>query len=442
MNKSIKLFLILTIACLAAIMGNSVKAQEDQENQDTNPISTQTIQDNANQEIASDEQVSAQNLEVKDPKLLPDSPFYFLKNWVRNIESAFTFNKVKKAGLESKFANEKLIELHKMVKNNASPEKIAKATENYKKQIEKIKTQVDKISGTAENNIDVNKFLDRFTKQQILQEKVLQKLETQVPADVFEKIKEARENHLEKFGEIMTKLETRAPEIMIKIENAINEEGGSQFKDFKNLEILKNIGERIPEKAKEAIQQAQENSLNRIKSKLENMSPEDQNKFRDYIDKISGDKEKQAEILENIKSTTIGIPMLQQKLIEARTKIINKVELKNQEKNCLAVKKPAPDFCENGRIVPQKDDKGCIVEFRCVRIEKPEIISTCTQLWDPVCGKNSKTYSNKCFATLANIPIIYRGECKKEETTNRVELENQEIKRRLENELNSGQIGQ
>ncbi|MBU4204775.1 hypothetical protein KKH26_01160 [Patescibacteria group bacterium] len=298
MQKITKLFFILAMSCLIFGVGADIRAQENEE---------------ATQELALDEEVSSQDLGINEPKLLPDSPFYFLKNWVRKIQSTLTFNKVKKAELENKYANEKLIELKKLVEKNADPEKIKKATENYQNQIEKIKEKVEQIKEKAADNQAVDKFLDKFVNQQILQEKILQKLEEQVPTEALEKIKEAREQHLVKFGEVMTKLEDRAEKIKEKIENAL-EEGGSQFKNFKNLEILKNIEEKIPEQAKEAIQQAQENALNRLKENLENMSLKDQEKFKDYIDNVSGDKEKQLQILESLKTEISEMPAIQMKL--------------------------------------------------------------------------------------------------------------------------------
>jgi len=61
-------------------------------------------------EVVQDETVSAQDLGISEPKVLPDSPFYFLKNWGRGIGLFFAFNPVKKAELRMKFANEKLME--------------------------------------------------------------------------------------------------------------------------------------------------------------------------------------------------------------------------------------------------------------------------------------------------------------------------------------------
>ena len=50
-------------------------------------------------EVAQDEEVSAQDLGISEPKVLPDSPFYFLKNWARGIQNVLTFNPLKKAEL-------------------------------------------------------------------------------------------------------------------------------------------------------------------------------------------------------------------------------------------------------------------------------------------------------------------------------------------------------
>jgi len=320
--------------------------------------------------VALDEDVQPQDLGVSEPKILPDNPFYFLKNWARGIQDLVTINPVKKAELRMKFANEKLMEAKKIVQKTQDPEIIKKATENYQQEVERVKNQIEKIKEKAKENPQVESFLDKFIRQQILHQKLLQKLETQVPPEALEKIKEAREEHLEKFKDVMLKLEDREEKITEKLDKILEEQKGSQFKEFKNLEVLKNLEEKVPEEAKEAIRKAEENALKRLQGDLEKISPENQEKFEEYLDKIGGVKEKQMEILENLKEKLEEAPEIQRKIIQFRDKILERIKQKE--------------------------------------VEKPQ---ACITLWNPVCGKDGKTYSNECFAKLAGVEVAYKGGC-------------------------------
>jgi hypothetical protein len=162
---------------------------------------------------------AAQDLGATEPNLLPNSPFYFLKEWGRGIQSFFAFGNLKKTELQQKFANEKLLELKKMVEEGkVSQDVLEKATSKYNRTIEKIKERADKIKEKASENEDVNKFLEKFINQQALHEKILEKLEGQVPAQALKKIREARELHIKKFGEVVEKLTAESAE---KIKNPI-----------------------------------------------------------------------------------------------------------------------------------------------------------------------------------------------------------------------------
>jgi len=408
MCRTIKFILIPTI-CLGLIMGLTALAQET------------TVEE----EIKLDEEVEPGDLEIKEPKLLPDNPFYFLKEWERGIMSFFAFGRIKKLELEQKFANEKLMELKALVEKNGDPKILEKATEKYERVLEKIRTRAQNIKQKAEENKEVEEFFNKFTRHQLLHQRVLQKLENQVPSEVFEKIESARKKHLENFGEVMTILEDRTEKIKENLEENMNEAKGSKYKNFKNLEILIGLEEKIPEQAKEAIRKAQENAFKRLQDDLEKMSLEDQEEFKEYIDKISGDKEKQLEILENLRLETREQIQLREKINEMREGIIERVQQKNQEKTmvCPEINRPAPDFCSEGRIIIEKDENGCVTSFKCVipaEIEIPTTPSTepkpfCINLWDPVCGTNGKTYSNSCYAKISNVEIAYKGECREKE---------------------------
>jgi len=370
-----------------------------------------------------DENIQPEDLEIGEPRILPDHPLYFLKNWGRSIRLFFAFRPVTKAELRLKFANEKLMEVKKLIAIRKDPEIIKKGIENYQEEIEKIKNQTDNIEEKAKDNPGVEKFLDKFLHQGILHQKLLSKLENQVPSESFEKIKEAREKHLERFQEVMLTLEDRKEMIAEKLDETLEGQKGSKYKNFKNLEILLQLEEKVPEVAKDAIRKAQENSLKRLKGDLEKMSTEDQERFEGYLERISGEKEKHLEIMENLRLELRERPEIGEGIIRAREKVIEMVRVRTEELNCPEIEKPAPDFCKEGRIIIKRDTKGCITSFDCLipaDIEispKPEEPAVCITLWDPVCSKDGKTYSNACFAKLAGAEIAYKGKCKEVECT-------------------------
>jgi len=416
-----KFTLALIAVCLGLGMNVNAIAQENTVAETVNEV--EKIE-----EVILDETVEAEDLETSEPRLLPDSPFYFLKEWGRGIQSLFTFGRLKKSELEQKFADERIIELKELIEEGKDSKFIGESIEKYERTMEKIRTRTEKIEENAEENEEVEKFLGKFTRHQLLHQKILEKLEEQIPEEVFQKIKEVREKHLERFGEVMTKLEDREEKIREKLEEALEEQKGSKYKNFKNLEVLIELEEKVPEQAKEAIREVQENALKRLKGDLEKMSPEDQERFKEYIDKISGDKEKQLEILENLKAESKEEPELEKTMIQARERILKRIQEKTIEMNCSLLEGPPLDFCVDGRIIVTKNpETGCPTEVRCIipgEIEiseesvgptetKPEV---CPTLWDPVCGVDGKTYSNECTARIAGVVVVYKGRCKEENT--------------------------
>lgn len=165
----------------------------------------------AQEETSSDDlaDVTAADLGAREPNILPDSPFYFIKEWSRNIQSFFTLDPVKKIELKNKVAGERLLEAKKLADKTKRPEVIKKALEKYQEALGQIKDLAEKMKEEAADSASAQKFLEKFERQRELHQRILKKLETKAPEQALEKIKEAREQHLERFKEVMEKIEAK-----------------------------------------------------------------------------------------------------------------------------------------------------------------------------------------------------------------------------------------
>jgi len=302
-------------------------AQEDRE-------STTTIEAEIIEEIEQEQTVQSEDLGIKEPKFLPSNPFYFLKDWWRDSKLAFTFDPVKKAELRQKITNEKLLEIRKMVENGEKPEILEKAQNKYQIQQKKLQTAIERLKEKKIKNPErLEIFKDKFTSHQILHDKILEKLETQVPEEAYTKIKEMRELHIQRFEETMFKLDNKERATQ-RLERALENIKGSELKDFKQLEFLKRIKEKAQgEDKKEMFQQVEERMTEKFKEKIEQLAPEKQERIKIYIKNVPGDKEKQLEILEEIKSRFENQEMIQKRLEEGKEELLERIGKENLLQN-------------------------------------------------------------------------------------------------------------
>ena len=393
-KKRLKIFALgLALTAVFGFSGLTISAQETQE---------------ANEAIEN-EQISAQDLGVSTPNVLPGDPLYFLKDWVRGVRSFFTFNPVKKFELRARFADERLIEMKKMIEEKRNPEAIEKASRNYEKETEEMNNQANKLKEKAGKNPELNRFLDKWTQHQILHQKLLEKLESQVPLQALEKIKKARERHLERFKNVMMKLEEKE-EFPKRLERAVKNLKGGPFKEIKALEILKELEKRTPGEGKRGIQNAQERILSNLQKKLEKMPEKKREMIKDYVEKLPGDPDLHMKVLQDVTAVP-QLKKLRGKIVE---RISKKIEKKAEEKGCPKWSPPAPDFCKNGRIVIKRDSKGCPLPPRCIPYSDKELlrikcISECLKSHLPYAPENLESCLKKGISS--EKPVEYGLKC-------------------------------
>jgi len=235
-------------------------------------------------------EVTAEDLGTTDPTLLPSNGFYFLKDWSRNARLFFAFNPVKKAELRQKYANQQLLELRELAKDEDAKTKIVeKAKEKYEAQQEKLGKLLEKIK---ENTSDkANSFKEKYFNQQVLHDDILAKLEGVVSEDVLEKITETRNTHIEKFGENMFRLEG-SEKIPERIENALKR--GAE--KVKNSEVINQIKERVQNKEHiQTLQQTKERVMNRVRTEIKKIPEPVKEQLLDAMQETKKDLEKAAD---------------------------------------------------------------------------------------------------------------------------------------------------
>lgn len=257
----------------------------------------------ASEDVTSLEVVEALDLGIEDPILLPDSPFYFVKEWRRGVSSFFTFDSVKKAEKELQYANERLMEAKKVAEKMGKEEVVAKAIEKYDTAMEKTRIRIEAAKQERKDDVRFQELMDKFTEDGFNQHRLISVIDKKIeaaPEEIREKIRAVKEEIVEKIGEVLVnvdgdKIEERLNKVIEKVEEG-------KLKHFRNLEVLKDLEEKLPEQAIPAIKRAQENSLSRLKANIQNL-PEEKRKeiLENYIEKVDGDEVRHLEILDEIK---------------------------------------------------------------------------------------------------------------------------------------------
>lgn len=270
---------------------------------DPNPCKTANAPENT-KTILAEEEVSFADINVEEPTLLPSSPIYFFKNWGRGMRKFFTFNPVKKAELELRFADEKIAETKKLA--DASPEKtkaIENAIENYRRSQKALKSRLESLEKTSQNpNVDslLEKLTDRAVKHEKLFAELKEKFEGQKGLE--EKFDAAEKNIEENVAEAAKK--DKADKFARKLEKALLETKGSDLKHVRSLELLDRFHEKVPEAVKKEFDEIRKDFEARLKEDLEEFV-EKQGKdapavLKETLENLPGDKAKRLIIVEEI----------------------------------------------------------------------------------------------------------------------------------------------
>ncbi len=239
---------------------------------------------------------------ANQPTLLPDSPFYFVKEMGRGINNFFTFSNEGKAANRLEQATDRLAEVQVMMEktdaNNVKKNQtITKAIKKYESDIDQAEQRMEKISRDSKTYTDLaDKAMDKyaaFTKTLSTGEDTA----LNINKDIVQEIYNTKQKVLNNFSGLIDK--TGAPSE--KIESILEQQPGSEFKDFRNLEVLKELSERLPANAAEAVLTAQKNISEKLQEKLKKSVENKQGEnFANYVMNIKGNGVQHMAILDEL----------------------------------------------------------------------------------------------------------------------------------------------
>lgn len=254
--------------------------------------------------VVQEEAVKTEDLGVAEPTLLPSSPFYFFKTIRRTIQSAFTFNPVKKAELELRFTDEKIAEAKKLAET--SPENtdaIERAIQNYRASQERLKARLEGLRETSENP-NVDRLLDALADRTIKHEKLFAELEEKFGdrASLQKALQAGRADVAQTANSAAEKNGTEA--FARKLEERLLEAGGSEFRHLRAVEILDHISAAATGDTKDRLEAVRNDFLERFGEDLKALADErtgTQDLTREALERLPGDKARRLEILDELK---------------------------------------------------------------------------------------------------------------------------------------------
>ncbi len=275
--------------------------------------------------IVKNQEVTTKDLGVSDPGMLPGNPFYFLKEWSREVKKSFSFNDIEKAKTQLQIVNERAAEIKKLKDLlPASNKTFTKSLDNYQKSIDILKDRIEGLKGLSSSDTDV--FLNQLADSIIKQIKLFSEIKNGVGDKNKDKISELQEKIIQIMADIPSKMETVA-DFKCRLEKVIKNQTDNSLKEITISEILDRFNEKMSKEARLELLKIKENLLIKFQSRLQ--SEDFSRALSDIMNEMAGDSVGKIKTLDEIKEV-VSDSEIKNKLNLVRQDILDQAVINKQ----------------------------------------------------------------------------------------------------------------
>ncbi len=243
--KVMKNFFLLVFVFTVILAGNSFA------------IAGERVDDGAELEV------TFEDLNLREPRILSGDALYFLKNWQRGIQRFFSFGDLRKAAFHSGVMNKLAAEI-KVLKEEGNNETLNLALRSYRENAECLEEKISSLSESGENS-QVDGFLNTLTDRFVKHEEIFRKLEGLT--GVEEELKKAKEELEMAAATAIIKLDS--PEgFKNRMESTLQSFKENHLRELRVVYVLNYIEEKLPEEIRGKIRELETDLISRFEGRF------------------------------------------------------------------------------------------------------------------------------------------------------------------------------
>ena len=314
-----------------------------------------TADSRAEQLVALDENITAADLGVAEQSVGNfTNPFRrALRGLTRTVQTVTTRDPIQRVELKERFASEDLMIVKTLEEKGADDGIVKRAVEKYEREVERTKTELNKLK-TVPDKARVEEIVKRTAGNQIKHHKILGAVMKR-RENIAPEIEEAKIAAMRHFSQGMAAIVE--PEVLQqKVSEAIMEQKGSSFRHFKHIEMLEEMKDFVPKRARGAIQNAIKQSSKAFEEEFRRIGEQERKVFSKYIEKIGGNEVRHLEAFDSLGAFTSMEKGIFEEMERAREKSRRRVEhrmkqIKDETRKKVFIAHLERGKMENARII-------------------------------------------------------------------------------------------